>query len=81
MREQQRDLFGAQHDRQPLRRRDPGHAVAEARPAERDVEEEPQRRAAEAEWCVSTVNTSQSWAVRCTQVPTFDTNVPAIQPR
>lgn len=45
VRQQQRDLLGAQHDRQPLGRRNPRHAVAEARPAQRRGEEEPQRRA------------------------------------
>jgi hypothetical protein len=43
MREQERDLLGAEHDRQPLGLGDPGHAVAEPWSAERDVEEEPQR--------------------------------------
>ena len=45
VREEQRNLLRAEHTRQPLGRGDPGHAVAEPWSAERDVEEEPQRRA------------------------------------
>ena len=45
VREQERDLLGAEHDRQPLGRGDPGQAVAEPGPAERHMEEEPQGRA------------------------------------
>jgi hypothetical protein len=44
VREEPRDLLRAQHDRQPLGRRDPRHVVAEARPTLRRVEEEPQCR-------------------------------------
>ena len=36
---------------------------------------------AEAWWGVSWVSTSQSWAVRCIQVPTLETRAPAAQSR
>ena len=36
---------------------------------------------AEALWCVSWVSTSQSWAMRCIHVPTFETSAPAAQRR
>lgn len=45
MGQQQRHLLRVQHDRQAIGRRDPRHAVTEAGPAQRDMEEEPQRRA------------------------------------
>jgi hypothetical protein len=32
---------------------------------------------AAASWSVSSVSTIQSWAVRCIQVPTFETSAPA----
>ena len=43
MGEQQRDLLRAEHNRQALGRRDPGHAVSEARSAQGGVEEKPER--------------------------------------
>ncbi|MBN8918666.1 hypothetical protein GGQ86_004036 [Xanthobacter flavus] len=45
MGEQQRHLLGAQHHRQAFGRRDAGHAITEAGPPQRDVEEEAQGRA------------------------------------
>jgi len=36
---------------------------------------------AAASWFVRSVSTIQSWAVRCIQVPTFDTRAPANQMR
>ena len=39
------------------------------------------RPTATASLSVSTVSTSQSWAVRCIHVPTFETSAPAAQTR
>jgi hypothetical protein len=39
------------------------------------------RPTAEALWWVSWVSTSQSWAVRCIQVPMLETSAPAAQSR
>jgi len=36
---------------------------------------------ADAFWWVSWVSTSQSWAVRCIQVPTLETSAPAAHSR
>jgi hypothetical protein len=44
VRQQQRHLLRVQNHRQAIGRRDPRHAVTEAGPAQRDVEEEPQGR-------------------------------------